>query len=45
MCTAADSRSLAWLFHAVGGFGLSLVLPTVIFDLGVGYYFTSLYIL
>jgi hypothetical protein len=27
-------RSLAWAFHAVGGFGLSLVLPTVIFDLG-----------
>ncbi|KAF8580945.1 MFS general substrate transporter [Ramaria rubella] len=28
------SFNLAWLFHAVGGFGLALVLPTVIFDLG-----------
>lgn len=26
--------NFAWIFHAVGGFGLSYVLPTVIFDLG-----------
>lgn len=28
------SFSLVWFCHAIGGFGLSLVLPTVIFDLG-----------
>lgn len=37
--------SLAWLFHAVGGFGLTLVLPTVIFALGTSSHSITLHLL